>query len=116
MSPSTEDRVKEFVSEMCGVVPGRLTPGTTLLGDLGVDGADGWELIEAFGEQFGVDLNGFDPSRHFGPEAGAFPPLFFLQLVRELVLREDPHKIAGVVPITVRDLVEAAESKLWRLP
>lgn len=115
MSPSIEDAVKGFLAGRCGVAPGRLTAGTTIFGDLGQDGADGWELIEAFGEKFGVDLTGFDPSLHFGPEAAALLPLFFIQMFRELVLRQDPHRIAGVVPITVRDLIEAAESKTWKL-
>ena len=107
--------MKGFLAERCGVAPGELTAGTTIFGDLGQDGADGCELIEAFGEKFGVDLTGFDPSMHFGPEAAAFPPLFFIQLFRWLVLRDGPHKIAGVVPITVCDLIDAAESKTWQL-
>jgi len=78
-----------------------------------MDGEDGWELIEAFGEEFRVDLAEFDPSTYFGPEASAFPPLFMIQVFRLFVLREDAHNVGGVVPITIGDLVAAAESRRW---
>jgi acyl carrier protein len=115
MSSALEQRVKEFVAMERATAVGTITLDTTLLGDLGVDGADGWELIEAFGKEFEVDLSEFDASKHFGPEAGAFPPLFFIQLFREFILKQDPHSIAGVSPITVQDLVDAAEKKRWLL-
>ncbi|MDB6067872.1 MAG: hypothetical protein JWR26_4080 [Pedosphaera sp.] len=63
-----DQNIIDFVAEFTGVKRERLTPASTLYGDLGVDGADGWELIEKFGQQFQVDLSGFRADRHFGPE------------------------------------------------
>src|SRR5205809_79302 len=111
MDKELVDRVKRFVADQAGDSPEGISLCATLLGDLGIDGADGWELIEAFGEEFGVDLGGFEPSRYFGPEGGIFPPLFLVQFFRVFILNENPHKIAGVEPITVQDLVIAAETK-----
>jgi acyl carrier protein len=105
--------VKEFVAKRTATQPDRLTLDTTLLGDLGADGADGWELIAAFGEEFGVDLSGFAFARHFCNEGGASPILLLESLVRQFLAKEDPHQIAGVTPITIRDLVEAAETRHW---
>src|SRR5688500_479962 len=69
MADALEERVKEFVARWTSTRAERLTLDTTLFGDLGVDGADGWELVEDFGKAFGVDISAFDPGRHFGPEA-----------------------------------------------
>jgi len=113
MSPDLEQRIKEFVARERATEVGKITLDTTLVGDLGVDGDDGWELIEAFGKEFEVDLSEFDESKHFGPESGPFPPLLFIQLFRLFILREDPHAIAGVSPITIQDLVDAAKRKCW---
>jgi acyl carrier protein len=113
MNPDIIDRVIQFVSERVGVNRERLTLETTLFGDLGIDGNDGRDLVNAFGSRFGVDLSGFDPSKHFGPEAGCFPPTAIYQLVREYVFGDDAHELAGVVPISIRELVEAAETKRW---
>jgi hypothetical protein len=85
----------------------------TLFGDLGIDGADGWELIEAFGKEFEVDLSGFDPTKHFGPECGGNPVSLFIWFIEEVLRRRDPHEVWGLKSITVRDLVEAAEQQRW---
>jgi acyl carrier protein len=115
MDSDLEARVKAFVARERATSPGRLSPETTLYGDLGTDGADGWELIESFGEEFGVDLASFDPSKHFGPEGSGCPLALVLWLVEEVILRRDPHETSGLTPITIRDLVEAAEQKRWLL-
>ncbi len=91
----------------------RLTLDSTLFGDLGTDGADGWELIEAFGKEFDVDISGFDPSKHFGPECGGNPLTLVIWFVEEVVRRRNPHEVWGLTPISIRDLVEAAETKRW---
>jgi hypothetical protein len=104
-----EGEVRRFVAEELGVRSGRLTPTTRLRHDLGVDGADGWEFMEAFGSRFGVDIGEFRADRHFGPEAGCNPVVYlFLRLCRPQSLK--------AIPITFEDLVRAARSKRWKTP
>jgi hypothetical protein len=90
----------------------RLRLDTTLLGDLGIDGDDGLELMADFGRKFNVDLMQFEPSKHFGPEGGCFPPLALYVLLRTWVMG-DPHEAVGLLPISIRDLVRAAEAGKW---
>ena len=52
METDLETRVKIFVARERATNLDRLTLDATLLGDLGTDGADGWELVEAFGKEF----------------------------------------------------------------
>jgi hypothetical protein len=104
-----EEQVKYFVARYLLVEPGRLQPSTRIGQDMGVDGDDGAELIQAFGERFGVDLSHFRFDRHFGPEGGASSMgcLWYL-----LLPRSRPH----LVPITISDLVEAARTGQWQTP
>jgi acyl carrier protein len=104
---SLEAEIKGLVARTAAVRPEQLTPDTRLLQDIGVDGDDGWELIAALGEQFGVDLSPFRPDLHFGPEGDGF----VLWLRR--LLRLEPSRF---VPITVGDLVAAARSGRWLTP
>ena len=113
MNTNLESRVKAFVARESGTEPERLTLGTTIFGDLGTDGADGWELIEAFGKEFEVDLAGFDPSKHFGPEQGCSPFTIVIWFIEEFLRKKDAHEVAGLSPITIRDLIAAAENKRW---
>ena len=114
--PDLDESVLEFVAEFTGAELKQLTSTSTLLGDLGVDGDDGYELIQNFGEKFKVDLSSFEGNRHFGPEAGCFPPLFLWQLVRMAFrTHETPEEQAGLDPIRIADLIEAAKKKAWSL-
>jgi acyl carrier protein len=115
-----EREVTTFVAEVTGYSPERIKQESTLFGDLRIDGADGWELIEAFGKKFCVDIHGFRPDRHFGPEAlplsAPFQWLWYL-ISWPFTKRDDrtPEEAAGLEPIRIADLVEAAQSKHWTL-
>ena len=100
----------QFVATQTGVGPDRVRLDTTLFGDLGIDGDDAWDFIEAFHEEFQTDMRGFNYSTHFGPE-GCFPPVAIFYWIRGLAVGR--HKAAGLVPVTVRDLVEAAARGKW---
>ena len=113
MESDLEDRVKGFVANETATDPARLNLETTLLADLGTDGADGWELIEAFGKEFEVDLSGFDASKHFGPEAGGNPFTLMYWFIQEVLLHKDPHEVWGLSAITIGDLIAAAEHRTW---
>ena len=104
-----EADVKRFIAQELSTSYARLTLETRLQQDLGVDGADGWEFMEAFGRRFEVDIGEFRAGRHFGPEAGCNPFVYlFLLAFRPQCLR--------FVPITVGDLAAAAQSKRWSTP
>jgi acyl carrier protein len=104
----TED-VKAFIASELSVKLDRLTLASRLMHDLHIDGADGWELVEAFAQKFDVDISEFEPARHFGPEAGRNPISY---LTYRIFL---PESLSSV-QITIGDLVDAARSHKWRTP
>jgi hypothetical protein len=106
-----DQRVVAFVAAQCGVSSDRIRPQTTLLGDLGIDGDDGIELLEQFADEFAVDLARCNPTRHFGPE-GLWPwaPIYWLILA---LRRGTPEQRARLSPISVADLIHAAEIGRW---
>jgi len=113
-----EASVMDFVAEFTGAKRQRLTPASTLFGDVGVDGADGWELVEAFGQKFQVDLSSFRADRHFGPEGLLFyaPFLWLWWLISQpFRRRQSPEDRAGLTPIRICDLIAAAQEKKWTL-
>ena len=113
-----DSNVMNFVAEFTGVRRQRLSPVSTLLGDLGVDGADGWELIEAFGEKFHVDLSSFRADQHFGPEGlPIYTPFLGLWWLVSFPFREKqtPEERSGLRAIRITDLVEAAKGRRWML-
>ena len=113
-----DSRVMDFVAEFTGVDPLRLSPHSTLFGDFGIDGADGWELIEEFGKKFHVDLSSFDANQHFGPEGLLFyaPFLWLWWLVSSPFRpRQTPEERAGLRAIRISDLIAAAAGKRWNL-
>ena len=100
----SEDLVQFLQSEL-RVAPSRIARTARLFHDLGVDGGDGCELIQAFGKRFEVDISTFDPALHFGPEAGPNP----LMWLWWTITRTWPK----VVPITVGDLEASIASRRW---
>lgn len=103
--------IAEFVASFVGVPSERISLSTTLFGDLGVDGEDGSDLLVAFGEHFNVDLSALDVTKHFGSE-GIWPwaPLYWVVL---WLRSGTPEQKARLSPITIADLVRAAESGKW---
>ena len=82
----------------------QVTINTNIGGDLGVDGDDGVDLMEAFAEKYGVDITGFEISRYFDPEAG-FNPISWLWALAT--------RMPGLKIMRPMDLVLAAEEKRW---
>jgi acyl carrier protein len=116
--PKPDSSVIDFVAEFTGTAASRLSPASTLYGDLGIDGADGWDLMEAFGEKFDVDLSGFRAERHFGPEgvpiSAPFRWLWWL-VSFPFRPRRTPEERAGLSAIHVSALITAARSGKWTL-
>jgi acyl carrier protein len=99
------ERVKDFLSKRLGVKKERLAYSTRIEEELGCSGDDAVELMQAFGEQFSVDLRDFDPYAYFDKEG--FDPIgYFLDLFRK-------GKSARHTPLTLADLVNAARRGKW---
>lgn len=100
-----ENRIISLLREMTGT---RASVGryTQLARDLGMDGDDASEFLEAFSKQFAVDMSAFRFDAFFGPEAGPNPFVFLAAL---LGWRRKLH------PITVADLAAAAAAHKWQL-
>ncbi|MDP3024437.1 MAG: DUF1493 family protein [candidate division Zixibacteria bacterium] len=99
------EKIKDFVAENLVVKKEKLTAGTRLLEDLGIDGDDAAEFIEVFSKKFDIDMTDFVFEKHFGQEG--FNPLMFLY--RFLFNR----KKLQFTTITLSDLLEVVQQKKW---
>jgi len=104
-TPITFEQVRDFLCKQWRVSPERLTPGSRLLHDLGIDGDDASEILADFGEHFGVDLSSFPFQRHFGSELGAGS-----RWVVRKVFGGDAVRLS---PVTLQDLIDAANRGRW---
>jgi hypothetical protein len=136
------EQIVEFTAQHRAGNRKKVAPTARLAQDLGIDGDDAVEFFKHFGERFGVDLKRLweDWEQYFVPEGG--PGVRFvlgclaLMLVGEGIhklvgllpfwawgsalvvlwvwpLRCWPRRSKGTVPITVQDLVDAADRKQW---
>jgi acyl carrier protein len=99
---SLTDRVISLVARKTGVKVSKISQQTDLVYDLGIDGDDAVELIDEFEHEFGVEMPNSEYDKHFGPE-GLNPLCLF-----SLSWWRDKAK-----PLTIADLVRAAESGVW---
>lgn len=79
-----------------------LTLETRVNLDLGVDGDDGAEFLNAFAKRFAVDIASFANERYFGPEAGASPMSF----LRRILAIAGTRGAEVLDPLFIKDLVE----------
>lgn len=145
MTDSLEQRIIQHLARERGMRADRIGRDSRLLQNLGMDGDDAVEFFQAFGAVFDVELDDLYENwdSHFAPEAGG-PGLFagvlsvvvvagIVMLVgRVLVLPDWPLIASGLAlwfvlwflwpfgrkfaPITVDDLVRAAEAGKWDKP
>ena len=108
MTNDTLEAVRAFTAKEVGRDVQEIRLETSLFHDLGVDGADGWEFVEAFGKRFDVDTSGFEAGLHFGPEAAGNPFVWLWWLITDTWPK--------MIPITIADLVAAARSGRWQTP
>jgi acyl carrier protein len=95
---SIAESVLSLVADYTGCRREQLNLDTALNQDLGVDGDDACELLDAFAKKFGVDLSRFHYDRYFGSEAGGLPVLGFG---------------SSCAPLTIRDLVQMVDQRTW---
>jgi len=95
-------KVIEFVSNEIGIDEAKLKPELSLYHDLGVDGEDALELLEAFSKVFNVDVTGFPLPDYFGNE-GSMSPIGFLKGLITSRTKDCKKRL------TIEDLIESAE-------
>lgn len=114
--PSFGNEVMIFVAGFISTPVDKISPKTTLFGDLRIDGDDGVELLEAFKDRFEVDMGPYR-AVHFGPEGfSLYAPFYWLLLLwRKINGGSDstPESRARLHPITVQDLIDSAQTKRW---
>ena len=89
-------RVRHLVAVERGMPVERISLHSSLRDDLGMEGDDAVEFFRRFVREFGVDLSGMRWRRHFCDEG------FFSWTTPD-------------IPVTVRDLVDAASTKRWTI-
>jgi hypothetical protein len=97
-----EADVKRFVAEELIMPFERVQTSMRLQEHLGGTEVSGVEFMEAFGKRFGVDLREFHPELHFAD----VDDVGLLSSLRHLMGRS-----RKTLPISVQDLVEAAQHK-----
>ena len=102
-------QVRDFVAEYWYEPESGLFAETSVNCDLGMDGDDGVEFMDAFSEHFNVDLSEFPHDKYFGPEAGATPISFITAFIRRLTT----GRWTNLSPLTLRQLAAAAENGRW---
>ncbi len=114
---SIEDEVIKLIADYSKFPAERISPQTTLFGDIGIDGDDGDELLTRFMEEFQVDMSLIRPV-HFGGE-GLIPWAPLLWFRQALIAHREragtPESRAGLVPIRVQDLIDSARARRWVL-
>ncbi len=78
---------------------------TVLQTELGLDGDDAVEFFDRFFKTFGVDPSQFQFDDHFGSERSISP----WSLLRSIFFKRQ----IKLGPITVENLIEAANTKIW---
>lgn len=111
MDDNIVNQVKSFIAEQTGCNKEIITLTTTLGNDLGVDGDDADDFFDAFSRKFRVDLSSLQLDRHFGPEG--FWPTTFLDFIWKNISPQESHKQSALIPITVIDLINTAQTGRW---
>ena len=116
LNPELYARIKTLVVEQTGLgSEEELTPETHLADDLGIAGDDGYELLEAFCEEFEIqNMEEIEPAEYFGIESGPNPFEIYIFLYYLVFNREKQHYSSS--PLYLRDLVKSAEAGRWIPP
>jgi acyl carrier protein len=97
-----------LVANQTGLPPAKIAPTSRLREDLGVDGDDAEELLEAIRDEFGVDFADFKLARFFACEPHLFSPVIRLW---SWLRGDEPLR-----SMTVAHLARVALSRAWFEP
>ncbi len=103
------NEVIAFVAEYWEEPKNQLSAETSINEDLGIDGDDGFEFMQAFSRRFAVNLGAFPYDNYFGVEAAATPISIIVLMIRWLTT----GKSTKLSPLTLRQLAEAVENGSW---
>jgi len=103
-------RLIDLIVEHTGIEDGQLSDDTSLFHDFGVGGMDGEELIDAIGEEFGIDMSEVAWWDYFGEELPYNPFYHLYCFVRGRRLDHD------IVRLQISDLKATIERGAWQPP
>jgi acyl carrier protein len=63
------DELRSIISEETGNPLNKIKPDSKLVSELGIDGDDGYELMELLANKYNVDLSNIDFYQYFGDES-----------------------------------------------
>jgi hypothetical protein len=113
---NTELKVFDFVGRFTRCRSEQLSLATTILGDLGVDGDAANELIQAFSQEFHVDMSSFPFDQYFGTEGWPiWAPLYWACRIffAPFYWKQTTEECAGLKLLRIADLVLAADKQSW---
>jgi len=105
MSEVPFEQIRKFARRAAERCPLDLCPETRLLHDMGLDGDDADEFLQAFAREFSVDMDRFPFQRYFGTEIDAG----IRWCTRKLFGDRGVEKL----PLTLQDLAVAARAGRW---
>ena len=103
------DEVVDFIAGEAGVPADSITRETRIWHDLHLCGDDAVEVFTRYRDRFGVDLTGLRLVQHGPSEGTVWLVEAWAYLARVLRFLRVPQ----YVPITVNDLIRAAEARTW---
>lgn len=81
------NEIRIIVSDISGYELNRIYPSTTINNDIGVDGQDAWDILDAVGERFDMTDRGFELTHYFSDSEPPWPTLYPLVSLILLPLR-----------------------------
>jgi hypothetical protein len=112
MGQTLYKRVRRFLHETTGVPIERIAPDSSLYLDLEVTQETAPPLIARFGAEFDIDVSSINLTGYFLSAPHVIHD-GVAGLVFAAFVASDRHRRAGVKPLLVKDLVNAAQEKRW---
>jgi len=111
MKPISEE-VAQFIALERAMPIEKILPKARLYHDLEIYGDDAVEMLDAFSKKFNVDFSEFDFHKYFTGE----PSLATSLILLSEAINRPRGKSVSLLPITVEDLIRAAEVGKWSDP
>ena len=105
-----EKDIINIISHETGLPVSKINMGSTLLGDLNIDGDDAYEIIEKINAIYKPDLSSFVFKDYFREEPCFKGLIYLLRLLKY----KDTHRASNKKPITVSMLVNACSTGVWQ--
>ena len=116
MNTVSFNEVKEFVVNELWDLKTPITNTTALAHDFEIAGLDGAELMEKFGVEFKVSLEGFEWVKYFGPEGAGNPIDLIWYAYKRFIQKIPARELVDLPELTIGHLVKCANNKKWSSP